>query len=152
MRVRRSAQRASITTSSSPELSGSIIRRTSEEAEDLAKAKRVVAVESPIDALSYHSLFARPNDSLAVVSCAGATIPQALMFQAYHRCQSFVVALDNDPAGERGWVKAQADTMDWMGFKLSSESPKHKDWNDGLVAAVQCLRSPKSKKSASLKL
>ena len=119
---------------------------------NLAKAKRVVAVESPIDALSYYSLFACPNDSLAVVSCAGATIPQALMFQAYDRCQAFVVALDNDPAGERGWVKAQADTVDWMGFKLSSESPKHKDWNDDLVAAVQRLCSPKSKKSASLKL
>ena len=119
---------------------------------NLAKAKRVVAVESPIDALSYHSLFACPNDSLAVVSCAGATIPQALMFQAYHRSQAFVVALDNDPAGKRGWVKAQADTVDWMSFKLSSESPKHKDWNDSLVAAVQCLCSPKSKKSASLKL
>jgi Toprim-like/Protein of unknown function (DUF3991) len=119
---------------------------------NLAKTERVVAVESPIDALSYYSLFACSNDSLAVVSCAGATIPQALMFQAYHRCQPFVVALDNDPAGERGWVKARGETVDWMGFKLSSESPKHKDWNDDLAAAIQCLSSPKSKKSAFLKL
>jgi Toprim-like len=55
------------------------------------------------------------------------------MFQAYDRRQSFVVALDNDAAGERGWSKAWDDTADWAGFRLSSECPKHKDWNDDLV-------------------
>jgi hypothetical protein len=55
------------------------------------------------------------------------------MFQAYDRRQSFVVALDNDAAGERGWSKAWDDTVDWAGFRLSSECPKHKDWNDDLV-------------------
>jgi hypothetical protein len=42
---------------------------------NLAKAERVVAVESPIDALSYYSLFAGRCDALAVVSCAGSTVP-----------------------------------------------------------------------------
>jgi hypothetical protein len=119
---------------------------------NLAKAERVVAVESPIDALSYHSLFACPNDSLAVVSCAGAAIPQTLMFQAYHRCQAFVVALDNDSAGERGCVKARDETSDWTGFCISSEGPHHKDWNDDLISAVQRLHPPKLKNSTSLKL
>ena len=100
---------------------------------NFANADRVVAVESPIDALSYYSLFAGRCDALAVVSCAGSTVPHELMFQAYDRRQSFVVAFDNDAAGERGWSKAWDDTADWAGFRLSSECPKHKDWNDDLV-------------------
>ena len=38
---------------------------------NLNNAVRVVAVESPIDALSYYSLFAGRSESFAVVSCAG---------------------------------------------------------------------------------
>jgi Toprim-like/Protein of unknown function (DUF3991) len=100
---------------------------------DFANADRVVAVESPIDALSYYSLFANPREALAIVSCAGSTVPYELMLQARNRRQSFVVALDNDAAGERGWAKAWDDTVDWAGFRLSSECPKNKDWNDDLV-------------------
>ena len=100
---------------------------------NLANAERIVAVESPIDALSYYSLFAGRCDALAAVSCAGSAVPYELMFQAYDRRQSFVVALDNDAAGERGWSKAWDDTVDWAGFRLSSECPTYKDWNDDLV-------------------
>jgi Toprim-like/Protein of unknown function (DUF3991) len=103
---------------------------------NFAKAERIVAVESPIDALSYYSLFAGRCDALAVVSCAGSTVPHELMFQAYDRRQSFVVAFDNDFAGERGWAKAWDDTVDWAGFRLLSECPKQKDWNDDLVHIV----------------
>jgi Toprim-like/Protein of unknown function (DUF3991) len=119
---------------------------------NLAKAERVVAVESPIDALSYFSLFGRPDGSLTVVSCAGAMVPQALMFHACDRRQAFVVALDNDPAGERGWLKARTETADWVIFNLPSERPKHKDWNDDLVATAQRLRVPKLSSSTSLKI
>ena len=118
---------------------------------NLAHADRVTAVESPIDALSYYSLFAGRCDALAVVSCAGSTVPHELMFQAYDRRQAFVVAFDNDAAGERGWSKAWDETVDWTGFRLSSDCPKHKDWNDDLTAAIQRLQSPKSKKSISHK-
>jgi hypothetical protein len=55
---------------------------------NLAHADRVAAVESPIDALSYYSLFAGRCDALAVVSCAGSTVPHELMFQAYDRRQA----------------------------------------------------------------
>jgi Toprim-like len=119
---------------------------------NLAKASRVVAVESPIDALSYYSLFGLPDDSLAVVSCAGAIVPRALMSHAHDRRQAFVVALDNDFAGERGCLKARHETVDWTDFNLSSARPKHKDWNEDLIAAVRRLRTPKLKNSASLKL
>jgi len=102
---------------------------------DLANAQTVVAVESPIEALSYHTLFAGRNDPLAIVSCSGSFVPEELMFQAYDRRQSFVVALNNDDAGEFGWQKAWDSTTDWTGFKLSSACPQLKDWNADLVAA-----------------
>lgn len=101
---------------------------------DLAKAETVVAVESPIEALSYHSLFAGRNDPLAIVSCSGSFVPEDLMFQAYDRRQSFVVALNNDDAGEFGWQKAWDSAKDWTGFKLSSACPQRNDWNADLVA------------------
>lgn len=101
---------------------------------DLATAQTVVAVESPIEALSYHSLFAGRNDPMAIVSCSGSFVPEDLMFQAYDRRQNFVVALNNDDAGEFGWLKAWDSTTDWTGFKITSACPQRKDWNADLVA------------------
>jgi hypothetical protein len=110
----------------------------------LDKAEIVVAVESPIDALSYYrTIHACRGDDWAVVSCAGATVPIELMWPAYERRQSFVVALDNDPAGERGWRKAWDETVDWSGFKISSACPKHKDCNDDLMFLQLARRKAK---------
>jgi len=99
---------------------------------DLSNADQVVAVESPIDALSYYQL--NPSNQLAVVSCGGCHVPDELLHQSYVRRQSFVVALDNDGAGERGWMKAWDDSADWTGFKNSSDCPRCKDWNADLLA------------------
>jgi len=109
----------------------------------LDNAEIVVAVESPIDALSYRTIHACRGDAWAVVSCAGATVPIELMWPAYDRRQSFVVALDNDPAGERGWRKAWDETVDWGGFRISSACPKHKDWNDDLMSLQLARRKAK---------
>jgi hypothetical protein len=100
----------------------------------LDRAEIVIAAESPIDALSYRTIHACRGDAWAVVSCAGATVPNELMRLTYDRRQSFVVALDNDPAGERGWRKAWDETVEWTGFKISSARPKHRDWNDDLMS------------------
>ncbi len=99
---------------------------------DLTNAAKVVAVESPIDAISYYQL--NPSDQMAVVSCGGCHVPQELLHPSYLRRQTFVVALDNDSAGERGWLNAWNDTADWTGFKIWSECPKRKDWNANLLA------------------
>ena len=104
---------------------------------DLANAETLVAVESPIEALSYHTLFSGRHDRLAIVSCAGSFAPEDLMFQAYDRRQTFVVALNNDEAGELGWQKAWDSTVEWTGFKISSECPQRNDWNADLVASVR---------------
>jgi hypothetical protein len=119
---------------------------------DFPKAERIVAVESPIDALSYYSLFGCRGKSLAVVSCAGATVPRELMLWAYSGCKAFVVALDNDAAGQRGRQKARKETLSWASFKLSSECPKHKDWNDDLIAVAERLGPPKLREIVSLRL
>jgi len=119
---------------------------------DPTSAHTVTVVESPIEALSYHSLFAGRNDQIAVVSCSGSSVPDELMWQSYERRQSFVVALNNDAAGERGWQKAWDATVDWTGFKISSDCPKGKDWNTDLVRMVEKLPSPKVRQSPSLRL
>jgi Toprim domain-containing protein/uncharacterized protein DUF3991 len=119
---------------------------------DLTKADRIVAVESPVDALSYYNLFGCRGNSLAVVSCAGATVPRDLMFYAHGGRKAFVVALDNDPAGQRGREKARNETVDWVGFKLSLECPKRKDWNDDLIGLTQRPGASKVQESASLRL
>jgi hypothetical protein len=107
---------------------------------NIREARSVVAVESPIEALSYHALFATRVDRLAVVSCSGSNVPDELMRQSYDRRQSFIVALNNDPAGERGWQKAWDRTVDWAGFKIASAQPRLNDWNADLLASVQAVR------------
>jgi hypothetical protein len=105
---------------------------------NLQAADRIAAVESPIDAMSYHALAGQPAD-LAVVSCAGSYVPVELMRIAYLQRPktSFIVALDNDAAGERGWYKAWDDTTEWTGFKLENDLPKSKDWNQDLFLKIE---------------
>ena len=100
---------------------------------DMREADSVVAVESPIDALSYYCLDTGCADRLAVVSCCGSAVPSKLMFDAYERRQNFVVGFDNDHAGERGWQQAWDGTADWTGFKITSACPRLKDWNADLI-------------------
>lgn len=117
---------------------------------DITTAPSIAVAESPIDALSYYCLHARRPGELTVVSCAGAIVPQELMAQAYGRKQSFIVAFDNDRAGEQGWRRARDANAEWIGFQISSHSPKHKDWNEDLIQLV--VRSLKPKQAGSLKL
>lgn len=119
---------------------------------NVREAHSVVAVESPIDALSYQTLFGGRSDRLAVVSCSGSTVPHELLWQSYERRQRFVVGLDNDAAGERGWQKAWDETTDWTGFQISSHCPQLKDWNADLLASSQAVHLAKSQKPSSLKL
>ncbi len=117
---------------------------------DLANAHTVVAVESPIDALSYHSLFIGRDRGHVVVSCSGSNVPDDLLWTAYDRRQKFIVALDNDSAGELGWQKAWDSTTEWTGFKISSECPRHKDWNDDLTATLR--QTVQAQRSTILKM
>jgi len=103
-------------------------------------ATQIVAVESPIDALSYYQL--KPSNQIAVVSCCGCHIPDELLYQSCALRQSFVVALDNDSAGESGWQRAWDHTTEWTGFKISSDCPIRKDWNADLMAVRPGIQRP----------
>ena len=74
------------------------------------------------------------------------------MLRAYDGRKAFVVALDNDPAGQRGRQKARKETLDWAGFKLSSDCPKRKDWNDDLIALRESIGASKVGEIAPLRL
>ncbi len=116
---------------------------------NVREAHLVVAVESPIDALSYHTLFGGKNDGLAVVSCSGSTVPHELLWSSYEHRQRLIVGLDNDAAGERGWQKAWDEAADWTGFQISSHCPQLKDWNADLLVSVQAVHLTKSQKLSS---
>ena len=64
----------------------------------LDKAEIVIAVESPIDALSYRTIQVCRGDAWVVVSCAGATIPNQLMRLAYERTYASVPPLSRSLA------------------------------------------------------
>jgi hypothetical protein len=59
----------------------------------------IALVESPIDALAYHQL----HPTSRAVSMAGANIPTEFLNTLTSDPTPVVVALDHDPAGERGW-------------------------------------------------
>ena len=74
------------------------------------------------------------------------------MHRAFEDRKALVLALDNDPAGERGRQKAQEETLNWAGFKLSCDCPERKDWNDDLIALARRLAPPKLREIPSLRL
>ena len=96
---------------------------------DLANAQTVVAVESPIEALSYHSLFAGRNDPLAIVSCSGSFVPEELMFSdsptaflsevRSERLSSPPARNEKSPAPDHGFVDAK-EAAAFLGIPLRS--------------------------------
>lgn len=116
----------------------------------LRVAARIVAVESPIDALSYYALAAGWGERIAVASCAGAVVPTPLLNHAREHALGFVVAFDADTAGERGYLRASAETANWTGFRLTVERPHRKDWNEDLCAVRSSRASLRLLPSSSL--
>ncbi len=106
---------------------------------DPTSATQIVAVESPIDALSYQQL--NPFKQIAVVSCGGCHVPEELLHRCHTQGKSLVVALDNDGAGESGWQRAWDQAVEWPGFDITSECPTRKDWNADLMAGRPGMRN-----------
>jgi hypothetical protein len=118
---------------------------------DLKTASKIVAVESPIDALSYHCLHPDLLSSVAVVSCGGTHVPDELMAKARECRKSLVLALDNDLAGNSGILRAQERVSGWEDFTVSVDRPQHKDWNEDLTA-IRAVQIASPKKSLSIHL
>ena len=100
-----------------------------------AEAGTIAITESPIDAISYHTL--HPEKHLCVVSVAGQFIPDDLLRVCHGK--KTILAIDN-PAFERS---EQAAVMSYAIIDATLakcpnahlHTPAAKDWNDDLCAA-----------------
>jgi hypothetical protein len=112
---------------------------------DLKSARRIVAVESPIEAMSYRAL-KRTEPGTAIVSVSGAVISEQLLQLAADGQRTLTVAFNNDQTkrrasgeeykpGDEGWKRCRQ--MAPKEITLSREVPVHKDWNDDLKATQQ---------------
>jgi len=101
-------------------------------------ANEIVLVESPIDALSYASLYPKAH----VVSIAGASVPDAILPIFDRTTQPITLALDADHAGNQGWlrflerIRGLGGGMVQRLRRLVPAFPGWpcKDWNDVLKA------------------
>ena len=89
---------------------------------NLENASTIIAVEAPIDALSYFQLY---EDSLdlektAIVSLGGASVPDHLieMLQTGHgENGTLIVAFDNVDSGEKGFIRSLEKTDKYVKFE-----------------------------------
>ncbi|MBP7371242.1 MAG: plasmid recombination protein [Opitutaceae bacterium] len=101
-------------------------------------ANEIVLVESPIDALSYSSLYPKAH----VVSIAGASVPDTILPILDRTTQPITLALDADQAGHQGWlrflerIRGLGGGMVQRLRRLVPAFPGWpcKDWNDVLKA------------------
>lgn len=101
-------------------------------------AHHVALVESPIDAMSYVSLYPRAR----AVSVAGASIPPSVV-QILSKCTGPIgLALDGDAAGQNGcsrftrWLATEAPALTHRVQRLTPNlgNEVYKDWNEMLVS------------------
>lgn len=99
---------------------------------DLHRAEQVIAVQSPLDALSFATL--RPASAVAVVSVAGETIPTPLLDFARTNRKHLICGLDNLEIDDFAHRQALRETTTWPGFQIGQVSPKNADWSQDLLS------------------
>jgi hypothetical protein len=104
---------------------------------NLSAAEKIVAVESPIDAISYYCLQTglpeqseswRTSSKPFIASMGGNAVSQPLIDLSLSTGKPLVCAFDNDSAGNRGWHDLQIKTTGST-LHVSRDIPKNKDWN-----------------------
>lgn len=105
--------------------------------------KKLYVFEAPIDLLSHATLKnlesgnSREWLDSTRLSLAGVSDNALKHFlNEYPEVEEICFCLDNDAAGINATEKYMAKYADW-GFKVSSEPPTHKDYNEDLQAAVK---------------
>ena len=100
--------------------------------------RRLVIVESPIDAMSYHQLYGKENPHTRYISTGGTTSKYQLeliktaMAEITNLGGEIVIATDNDIAGNKS-AQTFAEKAPSQS-KISRQSPKQgKDWNELLL-------------------
>lgn len=111
---------------------------------DWKSAREAVITESPIEALSYKTLF--PDPTTVAVSVTGNYVPEPLLRHIQGSVGQVVFALNPDVAGIEGTAKAMRQWSQLAGGTPRLHFPQMgEDWNDFLVKA------PNLSKGVSLK-
>lgn len=109
--------------------------------------RKVYVFEAPIDLLSHATLAnisaENPREWLNSTRLSIGGVNDAALgrfLTDYPQVEEICFCLDNDPAGIKATEKYIVKYAD-MGYKVSSEPPTHKDYNEDLKAAVNCYDS-----------
>ena len=111
--------------------------------------RRLVVVESPIDALSYHQLYQEPDTRY--IATGGSVGERQLEFiksvfeRAASRGMEIEIATDKDSAGEKLYEQLLERVPN--DAKVSRVTPnKHKDWNELLQAKLEQQKQQEQQK------
>lgn len=92
--------------------------------------------EAPIDMLSYITLHPEDWEKHSYVSCCGTSfLPVLHMLERLPQLDTVLLCLDNDEAGHVACLR-MADQLKEQ-YTVERLIPKHKDWNDDLIAEKQ---------------
>lgn len=100
---------------------------------NLEKAKKIIIVESAIDALSLYSLHGLDPET-SIVAVSGAFSPLTLLAHAFKNDAKIIAAYDRDEAGLQAKEKLREtwrEITNGMG-KFAEKIPIKKDWNEDL--------------------
>lgn len=105
--------------------------------------RRLVVVESPIDALSYHQLYLEPDTRY--IATSGSIGERQLDYlvsifeRSANRGMEIEIATDKDEAGQKLYEQLKERTPN--NIKLNRVTPEHyKDWNEALQAELRRQR------------
>lgn len=97
--------------------------------------------EAPIDMLSYITLHPEDWEKHSYVSCCGTSfLPVLHMLERLPQLDTVLLCLDNDEAGHVACLR-MADQLKEQ-YTVERLIPKHKDWNDDLIAEKQEVHIP----------
>ena len=102
------------------------------------EGEKLLAVEAPIDLLSYISLHPEGwQDNTYVALCGVSAAPLHRLLEAQPRLEEVVLCLDNDEGGRKAARRIAAELLKEWNVAVSAEFPSQKDWNDELLSFRQ---------------
>ncbi|MDJ0718607.1 MAG: toprim domain-containing protein [Prochloraceae cyanobacterium] len=121
----------------------------------LKSDRRLVVVESPLDALSYHQLYKEPHTRYIATSGSVGERQLELMRSIFASAVSssieIDIATDKDEAGEKLYQQL-LDTIP-KGVEVYRSTPKHHlDWNEVLIAELQRQREVEQQRGRGFQL
>jgi 5S rRNA maturation endonuclease (ribonuclease M5) len=112
---------------------------------NIQHAKKIVIVESAIDAMSHAQLKSKETD-VAYISTGGSMsehqreLVQAALTKAHERGVSIIIATDNDEQGKK-LANELKELAPKLALLVREEPTRGKDWNEQLVRSLQQERS-----------